>query len=436
MNDSRTLTIDNGISATVSALLLSFASMLCMAQQPDITWSDYYQSEQAEILADRARQAMMDGRYPEAELQLDQALQIIRVSQGLHNPAQLALVDQLLETLLLQGKWEEFDQKLDYISWLNGRINADNPDQLANGLLRQSDWHRAAAGVIQRSQSAWYLIQGKYLNWQAVSILENQYGKQDTRLAPVLYQIVLEHYYQSVLNERRGTTSYEFKSDDKSIANGWMLSRNESVRRSYRIGRENLQRIRDLYSVAPGVARSTDALLQIYQADWEFLHGNNRLALELYQDAYFELLAAGIGESEVEGFFNQLIKLPAQVLQTDWLEPEMPDNELVLEFYVWSTLYPGVETPAKFLQPPFQPYSDDSSRVQLEVKLEVSGNPESGSFDYGVTGLNIVTATLDAESVANRVFAEVPLLKFRPRLEAGELAAHRPFLVNYRFARD
>ena len=436
MSRTRTLIVNNRISVNLSALLLVCCPLIVLAQQQDRTWSDYFQPEQAEILVDQASQAMLENRYPEAEAILGQALQINRASNGLHNPAQLELVDQLLETLLLQGKWEEFDQKLDYVSWLNQRVYADDPEKLANGLLRQSDWHRAAAGVIQRSQSAWYLIQGKYLNWQAVSALERHYGGQDPRLAPILYQIVLEHYYQSVLNERRGTTSYEFKSDGKSIANGWMQSRNESVRRSYRIGRDNLRRIRDLYSAVPEVAKSTDALLQIYQADWEFLHGNNRVALELYQDAYLDLLAAGIPESQVEGYFNQLMKLPAQDFQTEWLEPESLDNESAVEFYAWSSLYPGAETPAEFLQPPFQQLGDDVHRVQVELKLEIIGDPQSGSFDYGVTGLNIVHSAPDNESVTNRAFAEVPLLKFRPRLVAGELVSHEPFLVNYQFARD
>jgi len=440
MNVSRPLIVKTRLAATLSVLLVVLVPMLGRAQQVNPAWSDYFQPEQAEMLADQARQAVIDGRYPAAEALLDQALQVNRANLGLHNPSQLALVDLLLETLLLQEKWEEFDQKLDYVSWLNQRINAADPDQLANGLLRQSDWHRAAAGVIQRSQSAWYLIQGKYLNWQAVSVLESQYGRQDTRLAPILYQIVLEHYYQSVLNQRRGTTSYEFKSNDKAPANGWMLSRNESVQRSYRIGRENLQRIREVYSNDPEAPKSTDALLKIYQADWEFLHGNNRVALELYQAAYFDLLAAGIQEAEVERFFNQLTKLPAQDLQTAWLNPPAPDNESVVEFYAWSTLYPGTETPAEFLQPPFQPLfqpqGDESRLVQVELKLEVNGDPQSGNFDYGVTGLNILNVAPDNESVANRVFAEVPLLKFRPRLVAGELANHEPFLVNYQFARD
>ncbi|MBT8440472.1 MAG: hypothetical protein KJO91_12140 [Gammaproteobacteria bacterium] len=417
-------------------LLLACFPPLVLAQQTERTWNDYFQLEQVELLVDQARQALRNGRYPEAEALLEQSLQINRATIGLHNPSQLALVDQLLEALLVQGKWDEFEQKLDYTAWLNRKINANDPQALANGLLRQSDWHRAAAGVIQRSRSAWYLIQGKYLNWQAVSELETHYGRQDPRLAPVLYQIVLEHFYQSVLNERRGMTSYELKSDENTPANSWMFSRNESVQRSYRIGRENLQRIRELYQPIQDIPNSTDALLQIYQADWEFLHGNNRVALALYQNAYHELLAAGIAEAEVDGYFNQLTKLPAQSLQTEWLKPRAKDNESTVEFFAWSALYPGAEAPAEFLQPPFQVFSDDSQRAEVELKLEVTGDPASGNFNYEIADLNIKYVVPDGEEMTDKVLIEVPLIKFRPRLVAGELANHEPFLVSYQFARQ
>ena len=423
----------NYLAAWLSLLLAVFSVQIARAQQPAGSWNDYFRPEQTETLTDQARRAIRDQRYVEAEALFDQALQVNRASRGLHNPSQLALVDLVLEVLLLQRKWDEFDQKLDYLGWLNSRIYADDPDRLAAGLLRQSDWHRAAAGAIQRSQSAWYLIQGKYLNWQAVSVLETRYGRQDTRLAPILYQIVLEHYYQSVLNERRGATSYEYRSEDRSVANGWMFSRNESVKRSYRIGRENLQRIRDIYRAVPEVPKSTDALLQIYQADWEFLHGNTQVALAWYQEAYLSLLAAGIAESEVEQFFNQLQVVPPQRLQTEWLKPIARDNEAAVEFIAWSNLYPGAEIPAEFVKPPFDSLGEDAS-VQLELKLEVGGDPESGNFTYGVTGLNILHSSPDNESTSNKVFAEMPLVKFRPRLVAGELTSHGPFLLNYRFS--
>jgi len=49
-------------------------------------------------------------------------------------------------------------------------------------------------------------------------------------------------------------------------------------------------------------------------------------------------------------------------------------------------------------------------------KLEVTGDPASGDFDYSVTGLNILRPIPGDEPVASRVFSEVPLLKFRPAL--------------------
>ncbi len=420
--------------ARTSFLSVIFFTQWGVAQPVGPLWADNFQPEQAEILSAQARLAIEESRYSDAEDWINQALQINRALNGFYDSSQLVLLDQLLEALLLQEKWEQFDQRLEYIGWLNRRVHAAEPEKLAMELLRQSKWHLAAAGVIQRSQSAWYLIQGKYLNWQAVSILENSYGRQDPRLAPILYQITLEHYYQSLLSERRGTTSYEFKTDGKAIANGWMSSRNESVERSYRIGKDNLQRIHSLYTEESGTANPTAALLQIYQADWEFLHGNSSVALELYRDAFYRLLDAGIAESEVERFFNQLVKIPAQTLQTDWVAPQSGDRLSAVEFSAWSTIYPGAETPETLLNSPFRLLPDGTQSIQVELKLEVSANESPGRFDYGVTGLDILSVPVKDDILTARTHAEVPLVKFRPRLVAGELASHEPFLLDYKFA--
>ena len=404
--------------------------------QQSAVWGDFYQPQRSEMLAGQARLALLEGRYVEAELLIDQAIQVNRASFGLYNPAQLQLLDQLLEALLVQEKWQEFDEKLDYLNWLSRRIFADEPEQLANGLLRQSDWHRAAAGVIQSSQSAWYLIQGKYLNWQAVSVLENYYGKQDPSLAPVLYQIVMEHYYQSVLNQRRGTSSYDFKTDGKAIVNGLMYSRNESVRRSYRIGRDNLQRIREIYRGAPGVSPATDPLLQIQQADWEFVHGNNQLALQIYRNAYSDLLDAGINEQAVDRYFEQLTVLPVQNLQVEWPAVAAVTDGTVLEYSAWSSLYPGAQSPVEFRQPPFRSASDLPRRALVEVTLEMVGDPQGGDFQYGVTRLQPVNTEAVDAPVTSQVLNEVSALVFRPRLLAGEVRSHDRFVIDFQFTQD
>lgn len=407
-------------------------SALDSDSQFEQTFFNYYQPGRDEALLDEARQALTFGRYGEAEELLDQAFQINRASYGLFNPAQLPILDQLISTHLLQGKWEEFDQKLNYVNWLHLQINRGNTEELAAGLLWQSDWHRAAAASINDLQSAWYLIQGKYLNWRAVSLLEQRFGPMDTRVTPGLYRIVLDHFYQTVNNERRGMTSFDFKTDSKSIANGWSSSRNETVGRSYGIGKENLERIRAIYSAQPNASSVTDALLQIQLADWEFLYGNTREALNQYQAAYHRLIQSGISEDEVERFFSQAKVLPEQELQLEWSTPIAFDNESTVDFHAWSTVYPTARKPVGLVTET----GLNSPRALVELNLELSIDSDLSVTDYVVAGMNVFETSPQESELVTRAFQEIPYLKFRPRLIDGELANHDSVVINYYFAEN
>jgi len=406
-------------------------------RQQESVWPDYFQSQRQERLVEEARRALVDFRFREAEDLLDQALQVNRASAGLYNASQLNVLDEMLEALLRQQKWREFDQRLDYMSWLIKRLYAEDPERLAEGLQRQSRWYRAAAAADSGTSSAWYLIQGKYLDWQAVSVLENHFGQSDPRLAPILYQIVLSHFYQTVSIERRGMTSFEFKTEQKVIANGWMSSRSETVRRSYRIGRELLQRISSIYALHPDASDVTDALLRIQLGDWEYLHGATEEALTLYRQAYRQLVRSGIPEAEVDAFFGRPQVLPVEQLQLRWeqVRAGAESGESALEFNAWSTVYPGAHSPIEFLQPPFNLPRRDNSRVRVLLRLN-SGqelNQGSGGSDEKPE-ITVLEAEPDEENLRSRAVAEIPLLVFRPRLQSGELVDHEPILLDYRFA--
>lgn len=406
-------------------------------RQPDgqpAQWLDYFQPGREESLIDEARQAVLDFRFAVAEQLLDQALQVNRASAGLHNPSQLDVMDDILQAQLLQRKWQGFDQRLDYLSWLNSRLYADDPERLAEGLLRQSRWHRAAAAASSDSSSAWYLIQGKYLDWQAISALENRFGKSDPRLVPILYRIVLSHYYQTVSIERRGMTSFEFKTQQKVIANGWMSSRSETVRRSYRIGKELLERIRAIHAVQGDASMITDGLLQLHLADWELLYGAVAEAAALYRQAYRQLVEAGIVESALDDYFAQPRVLPLETLQLTW-ESATDQGPGALRFEAWSRVYPGVQVPAEFLKLPYSLQRTDSGRAR--ARLTVNREPDDPlALDALNSGFDV--QLLDVEPVSpqlqERARAEIPLLSLRPRLKGGELVAHEPILLDYRFA--
>ncbi|MCH7817282.1 MAG: hypothetical protein IIC60_12005, partial [Proteobacteria bacterium] len=185
-------------------------------------WINNFDQALSESLAQQANVLMEQGFYADAELAFAQALQAERINHGLHNSNQIPLLEALLESLLAQRKWDKLDQRFAYWEQLNRRIVFSNVSKLLDSEQRLSGLYMAAASR-GTSQSAWYLIKAKNVNWQAVTVIEQIYGKDDLRLPHWLYKIVLTHYYQSHLNQRRWMTSFEYKSNKQAFIPGWEL---------------------------------------------------------------------------------------------------------------------------------------------------------------------------------------------------------------------
>ncbi|MFM1897051.1 MAG: hypothetical protein RLZZ385_2125 [Pseudomonadota bacterium] len=436
--------------AWTAALLGGNVALLSLAAnaQPDEAaapavagWNDNYAYDLPESLVAEGRRHMAQHAYSEAQAAYSRAWQVTRINHGLESGEQIRPIEHLLDALLAQNKWEEFDQQINYLSWLNESAHRDDPEQRVEGLITISNWYRAAAATLDDSRSNWYLIRAKHLNWQAISVLERSFGPYDLRLAPLLYRVAMDHYYQAISTQRRGMTSYEYKTDDKVLVNGWALNKNETVGRSYRIGRENLLRIRALYAHHGQSSPLTDALLLVHLADWELVFENGDRAAALYQTAYDHLLSAGIPNHDVERFFDRPVVLPSTHLSLQWPLWESPWEEKPLEYVAWSPAYPGAQKPDDPL---------DTYRNRLESLMSqravVRLNPDSAfatgfesesdphRFNYVVSDLDLSENPEVNDSLLDWVYAELPMLKLRPRILDGKLTVHEAVTLDYVFS--
>ena len=405
------------------------------------SWIDNYSHELPESLVSDGRRLMAQHAYDEAEAAYARAWQVTRINHGLTSANQIRPIEHLLDALLAQGKWEDFDQQINYLSWLNDTAHQDDPQSRVEGLTTISNWYRAAAASMDDSRSNWYLIRAKHLNWQAISEIERHYGPGDMQLAPLLYRVAMDHYYQAISTQRRGMTSYEYKTNERALVNGWSLSKNETVSRSYRIGRENLLRIRALYARNGRQSAITDALLLVHLADWELVFENGEAAAAYYQAAYARLEEAGIPPQDVERFFGRPVVLPATHLTLTWPLWESAWDDQPLEYVAWSPAYPGAQKPDDPL---------DTYRNRLESLMSqravVRLNPDSAfatgferetdpdRFNYIVSDMDLSENPEVNESLIDWVHAELPMLKLRPRMLNGKLTVHEVVTLDYVFS--
>ncbi|MBT3531003.1 MAG: tetratricopeptide repeat protein [Gammaproteobacteria bacterium] len=396
---------------------------------------------QFETLMDEGRDLLEDGRYMDAEKILSEAVQNIKINYGLDSPFQLPAVNLLGEALIAQGNWIALDRQLAYFEWINDNHYDKDIEVFLRWTEVLSRLYLAAAADIHSQSNAHYLITAKNLNWRAVSAIESKFGKESLRLAPWLYNIVLIHYYQSDLSNRRGLTSYTYKTESPEIVSGWALGKNESLQKSYGIGRELLQRIRVLYRNSELASVESNALSQIYQADWELLFGKNRTAMNMYNSAYNNLQSAGYEAQELDNLFSQVQVLPEQNLQLDLNERidsgSENGSENILSFTVWSPIFPATELPAKELPGLSAQNRDGIALVRFDLITQQPDLLESGEVSLEpsmeVNNFQFLRSFPDWDLTKSQVEREVSRLHFRPLIQDGQIFTSTTVEFEYSF---
>lgn len=421
--------------AWILATSLACGSLSVLAQNPVAPESrpgiDNYRPADYERLLEEAQLDIQNRNFTSARQSVSDALQIIKANHGLLSNQQFPALEMLASVYQEQQDWQGLDQHLAYFEWLLNKLALNDLDATLAGIeILSRIYLRVAAD--NNSQNAHYLIAAKQLNWRTATMLELHYGRQDLRLAPWYYNIVLTHYYQSALTRRRGMTSYDFKSNTPEIVSGWSLSKNESLEQSYSIGLELLQRIRDLYANSSQASPITDALLTLHLADWEQLFGHRQSANALYAQAYRELSRNEAGAETVRDWFTHPTVIPQPVLITTLARREdalasarSPSSSLspvsTLTIVGWSPVFPGAPLPASLTTT--GPAGDTAYSALVRFALDTNRlqqdpleNERLVPFRLAVSNVIVESAVPANAMVENLARQHISQLQFRPIL--------------------
>lgn len=423
----------------VPALLALVAASAFAQESPEpAPYNDVYEQVRAEQLLEQGQLQMREQDFAGAENTFLEALQIAKVNYGLSAPQQRVALGYVIEAQLAQEKWEQAGTQLSYFEWLNDEIYTRDFYDYLLGTEQLSDLLLRASANVENSNSTRYLLAAKNLNWRAVSAIEATLGENHVELTPWLYNIVLAHYYQISLLKRPSMFSDVVETEGENVVRGRTLAKGESLRISYRIGKDLLQRIVDIYVAAEDSPPESSALARVYLADWDMLFGLEPAALARYQQAYEELINLGVSPARANSLFKRPTVLPAPTLATSLSKMALQPGEGPLRFTAWTPNYPATALPKSQLA--VISATGEQLKATLRFNLvpqlpeTLMANQRSIKLGFNLRELEVISVSPGDEALREQARYEVSLLQLRPALENGLPIVTENVELEYLFA--
>lgn len=275
------------------------------------------------------------GDYLRAQQVLERALHVNRVNEGLFNMGQMPIIERMIENLLARGDLVAADEQQEYLLYVQRRNFDERSVELLPALTRYAEWNLFAFGArkvpaapapVDASGDATgeasgerpeddddmmidfrvgRLIAAHQVYQSIIAIVTNNFGVGDSRLLNFERQLALTNYLYIATFGLEGQVdptvmvpySSYFAAMDTSIEQG-------RPPLGFRQGRDSLERrVRYMAEKADSTpAEKAQAKLDL--ADWMLMFSKRMGSLELYLEAWHDMVAAGTPAAELEASFN------------------------------------------------------------------------------------------------------------------------------------
>ncbi|MFM1897684.1 MAG: hypothetical protein RLZZ385_2758 [Pseudomonadota bacterium] len=388
-----------------------------------------------EPLVQQARLSMALNDFDQTRSILERAVQIQRINHGLYTAEQFPLLQLQVENAVRRGDWVDANATLEHLYWLYVNKHRGMDADLIQELRNLSGFHLEAVAADVEERQAYHFRQAAQIGAVTLQVGRHVWGDQDIRLAELYYDLVKQYYLQAVAVDRGSRTGYELR--EVAPGSSWVRSRQTAMRGYYQSGLGLLQQTRALYRAQQPPDLEGEALATLYLADWQILFTRDAAA-DTYQQAYGELVEAGVEPALLTRFFAEPKVLPqpriyttveaALAMQENAEVPATASREsqplAPFHFNEWSRAFPDVQFPFPRGQVRFR---DDEAWGSVLLSFSLAGLEKVSRWINGryVTRLS-VPSTLEVlqqdgapgEEPENFA-AKLHSLHFRPRLVDG-----------------
>ncbi len=272
------------------------------------------------------------GDFVKAQEAFDRALHINRVNSGLFGMGQVPIIERTIENHLARGDLVAADEQQEYLLYVQRKNFADRSVDLLPALTRFAEWNlfafrarlvptatpvaegEAEEPAPQPEQNAdvmlnfrtGRLITAHHVYESIINILVNNFGNGDSRLLNFERQLALTNYLYIA------TFGLDGELDSSAMLSpGGYLSSFDTPEPGrpplgFRQGRDSLERRVAFLASKPDTSALERAQAKLDLADWMLMFSKRIGSLDIYQEAWRDMAAAGASPEELDALFNPL----------------------------------------------------------------------------------------------------------------------------------
>lgn len=263
-----------------------------------------------EELTALGRLQQQQGDHAAAIETLDRAMHVNRINSGLYTLEQIAVVEQLIQSYLALGNWEQADIYNNYLFHVQQKAYGSDDPRLIPVLDRLATWNIQAFNIGYGELLGVRLRQSQIMFNAAARMVGIHFGKTDERFVNYQKNIANSAY----LVARNPDLMMEIERPEyRSMQQ--MLAEKLNERRpvqppGFRTGERALMEVAQLYvEQADDPYATAEAITHL--ADWYLMFERRRGALENYQLAWDILQQQENSEELTQRLFGRVVPLPS-----------------------------------------------------------------------------------------------------------------------------
>lgn len=351
----------------------------------------------AETLENLGAAYLAEDRTREALKAFSRGIHLARVNGGLYTPAQISMLEQLIATHVREGNYAAADDQQAYLYRIKrfGQQHAGNED-LKAATLRYADWMRGVyLGDIDYQRFP-RLVGINDLYTEAIDDIVETQGDTSPELLSYLQGKIALSYLVSVYPGERetgfraGTQMAGFEVASEAQLRFWRLQEH-----NFRYGLQALEHKERVISANPASTAQDRANAHLAIADWYQWHRRYAPAIRIYKEAWSIMANEEDSAAWIQKTFSQPLELPEETVFNPGAVPVGTSNlaEVVIDFSV--------------------------SRHGVAVDIDITTDAEGE----------------DAKSTINRAYKYLRSVRFRPKLDNGQVVMaegiHRTYKIRY-----